>query len=150
MTIFDHNGFAQRFAASLNAGDFEVMRGLVTDDFVLEWPQSNERVRGVDNFGAILDHFPGGTERVATETETLHAQAADAVQLVAPSYTFVAVEGAGNGGSMTMKVRYPDGSIWWAINLYRPRDNRMCSSTFFFAPIYPAPEWRAQWVERIG
>jgi len=30
----------------------------MSDDFTLEWPQSNERIRGRDNFAAMNEEYP--------------------------------------------------------------------------------------------
>ena len=58
--------------------------------------------------------------------------------------------GGGNTGTITLKAKYPDGSDWWVVSLYHLRDGRIAQTTSFFAPVYPAPEWRRQWVERLG
>jgi hypothetical protein len=44
-------------------------------------------------------------------------------------------------------LRYPDGSLWWAIWFVTIRDDKVARSTDFFAPTFPPPERRAQWVE---
>ena len=150
MTVFDHQALAHRFAAAMNAGDKALFKALVTVDFVTEWPQSGERVRGLANFEAVLDHYPGGQGGRGHDLETLRARPSDAVKLVAPSYTFVAVEGGGNTGTITLKAKYPDGSDWWVVSLYHLRDGRIAQTTSFFAPVYPAPEWRRQWVEPMS
>jgi hypothetical protein len=149
MAIVDHHALALRFSAALSNVDQAQYRALVTEDFITDWPQSGERVRGVANLFAIFENYPTAGGRLANDTSTVKTQAADGVRLVAPTYTFVAVEGGGNTGTFTLKAKYPDGSIWWVINLYRLRDGRYAHTTTFFAPEYPAPEWRAQWVERM-
>lgn len=150
MTLFDHQALALRFVAALRAGDIATLRTVFTEDCVTEWPQSGERVRSLADFAAILDNYPGGPAGRQQELETLRARPVDTLKLVAPTYTFVAVEGGGNTGTITVKGRYPDGSDWWIVTLYRLRDGKIAQATNFFAPVYPAPEWRRQWVELIG
>jgi hypothetical protein len=105
-------------------------------------------VRGAANFWAIIDNYPGRVPG-GDDLTTLVTRPGAAMKLLAPAYTFVAVEGAGSTGTFTLKVKYPDGSDWWVITLYRLRADRLSHCTTFFAPVLPSPEWRAQWVERM-
>jgi hypothetical protein len=148
MVIVDHAALAKRTAAALSRNDHDELAALNAPDLINEWPQSGERVVGFANWWATISNYPSGIgsgDDLATVTAEPHA----AVKLVAPTYTFVSVEGAGTSGTMTMKTRYPDGTEWWLVLLYRLRDGRFSHVTAFFAPVYPAPEWRAQWVEPI-
>jgi hypothetical protein len=151
MTITDHRVLAERFAEAMNNQDRGAFASLLTDDFVAEWPQSKERLRGFDNFWATIENYPGvSASGLDNDIATLRSQPVDGLKLVAPSFVFVSVEGAGNSGTFTLRVRYPDGSYWWVLTLYRLRQGRIAQATTFFAPEFPAPEWRAQWVERTG
>lgn len=148
--LVDHRALAERFAAAMNNGSRTEMAALVTEDFVAEWPQSGERVRGFDNFWATIANYPGVAEApMGNDISTLRAQGLDGLKLVAPSYVFVAVEGGGNSGNFRLRVRYPDGTLWWVVTLYHLRDGRIDHSTTYFAPQFPAPEWRAAYVERM-
>jgi ketosteroid isomerase-like protein len=42
-----------------DARDFEAAGALLHDDFVCEWPQSRERIRGRENYVAINQNYPG-------------------------------------------------------------------------------------------
>lgn len=75
--------------------------------------------------------------------------AADGVKVVAPTFSIVRIEGGGTTGSVAIKGMYPDKSVWWIIVLYTLRGERICRSSTFFAPEFPAPEWRAGHVERM-
>ena len=148
--LFDHRALAERFAFAMNSRSAADMAPLVTEDFVIEWPQSGERVRGFDNFWATVANYPGAGEGgLGNDISTLRAQPVDGLKLVAPSFVFVNVEGGGNTGSFTLRVRYPDSSLWWVVTLYHLREGRIARATTYFAPEFPAPEWRAQWVERL-
>jgi hypothetical protein len=146
MTIVDHQDFAKRLSHAMNTGDAARVETLLAEDYVDETPQSGERIRGRANFLAILANVPDGV----THEEASVASRADAsVKLVAPSFTFVAVEGAGNTGTATFRNSYPDGSVWWVVMSYTLRDGKLARSTTFYAPVFPAPEWRSRWVERM-
>jgi hypothetical protein len=150
VAVVDHREIGQRFARAMNALDKAALASCVTDDFVSEWPQSQERIRGLDNFFSMIANYPGASEgRIGNDPDSVLAHPLDAVKLVAPSYTLVTVEGGGGAGTFTLRISYPDGSVWWAVNLYRLREGRIAHNVTYFCPEFPAPEWRAQWVERV-
>jgi ketosteroid isomerase-like protein len=43
----------KEFYARMNTNDFHFASQLLNDDFVLDWPQSKERIRGRQNFVAV-------------------------------------------------------------------------------------------------
>ncbi len=49
---------ANRFWELMKTNDFRSVGSLMSDDFTLEWPQSNERIRGRDNFAAMNEEYP--------------------------------------------------------------------------------------------
>ena len=150
MALFDHEGLVRRYAEAMNTNNRQLMAAQVTADFITDWPQSGERVRGLENFWAIIDNYPGANGRPpANDVGSVHAHPTPELKLVAPSFTFVSVDGGGNSGTFTLKSRYPDGSHWWIVALYTLRDDRMAHTTTYFAPAFDAPDWRAQWVERM-
>lgn len=113
------------------------------EDAVFEYPQSGEVFRGVANIRAQFENYPDldpGTSQLA------EVIGEDAYALT-PSYTLIRVEGAGLRATAVIRVRYPDGSHWWAINLFDLRDGRISRSRVYFAPDFEAPAWRAPYRE---
>ncbi|HSK48027.1 MAG TPA: nuclear transport factor 2 family protein, partial [Coriobacteriia bacterium] len=51
---------ALHFLEVLNTGHFEQLDDLLTEDVVIEWPQTNERIRGTANAKATFITYPGG------------------------------------------------------------------------------------------
>jgi hypothetical protein len=43
--------------------DFRSVGSVLADDFVLDWPQSGERIRGRDNYAAMNEQYPTTTGR---------------------------------------------------------------------------------------
>lgn len=99
---------------------------LLHDDFVCEWPQSGERIRGRENFVALNASYPGRwrctIERLVVEGEHIAAD--------------VALESDG------VRAR--------AVSFYEMRDGRIVREVDYWPEAYPAPAWRARWVERIN
>lgn len=150
MTIANHELIARSFAAAMNRLDRAALERLVTADFVAEWPQSRERIEGFDNFYSVLAAYPKVDDvRPSNDEQNVVVHPTSVLKAIAPTYALVSVEGGGNSGTFTLRVAYPDGSVWWAVNLYRLRDGRICFAETFFAPEYPAPDWRAHWVVQL-
>ena len=42
----------------MNSNDFVTVSTVLTDDFILEWPQSNEPIRGPERFARMNCEFP--------------------------------------------------------------------------------------------
>jgi ketosteroid isomerase-like protein len=114
-------------------------------DAVYEIPQSREVFRGLANIRSQFANYPGlepGTSRVEDVIGgTTYA--------LTPSYTVVAVKGSGDSVTGVVRIRYPDGSWWFAVNLVEIRDGLVARVRVYFAPDFPAPDWRAPYREPI-
>ena len=113
------------------------------DDALLEYPQSGEIFRGLANIRAQFENYPdmdpGGSEVAEVFGEETYA--------LTPTYTVIRVEGTGRTGAALIRMRYPDASLWWGVNLFELRDGRIARSRMLFAPDFEAPEWRAPYRE---
>jgi len=49
---------AQKYWELMMTNDFRSVGSLLSDDFVLDWPQSNERIRGRANLAAMNEEYP--------------------------------------------------------------------------------------------
>jgi ketosteroid isomerase-like protein len=111
---------------ALAAGDWDGAAAYLHPDFVQEWPQSGERIVGADNALAIDRNFPGGM----------------------PSMNLRRVHAAGDLAVVEVELTYADGSTYLGVSLLEFRDGTIVKETDYFAEPFPAPQWRAQWVER--
>lgn len=48
----------KEFYRRMNTNDFHFAGQILSDSYVLEWPQSKERIRGRDNFVAVNEEYP--------------------------------------------------------------------------------------------
>ena len=144
----DHQALCERYARALASGDYAVIEEVFTEDFVDEYPQSGEIIRGRNNLRAMMEHRPGLTPDTGPDIASVRARAGDEHRVLAPLFTVVRVQDRGDAGTTWLRSRYPDGSWWWMIVVYELRDGRIARSTSFFAPQFEAPEWRAPFVER--
>jgi ketosteroid isomerase-like protein len=118
---------AQRLWSAIGAGDWETAGGLLADGFVQEWPQSGERIVGRDDALAISRDFPGGL----------------------PTMRFRRASESGELAVLESELTYADGSVYHGVSIIEVRDGRVVKETDYFAEPFPAPGWRAQWVERF-
>ncbi len=96
-------------------------------DFVMEIPQSGERVRG--------------RERMR-EFQAAFGQSAPAMRLRRLLVS---------GGLWVAEVvsDYGDGRVFHYVSMVELRDGKTWRDTRYYAEPFEAPEWRTQWVERM-
>ncbi|HEV8193282.1 MAG TPA: nuclear transport factor 2 family protein [Ktedonobacterales bacterium] len=111
---------------AFDAFDFEAAGQLLSDDFVCEWPQSRERIRGRENFVAVNANYPG---RWHTRIERIIACGDMVVTDVALS-----------SGDTTAR----------AVSFFELRGGKIVKETAYWPEPYAAPASRAQWVEPMA
>jgi hypothetical protein len=123
----DGGQVAEAVWRALEAGDWDAAADLLHEDFVQEWPQSGERIVGRDNAIAINQNFPGGL----------------------PTMRFRRTLAGGELAVLEIELTYADGSRYLGVSVIELRDGKIAKETDYFAQPFPAPQWRAQWVERM-
>ena len=116
----------EALVATLNARNVPGMDDLFHEDAVMHWPQSGERIVGGDNRRAVYGAFP---------------------QL--PSISPRRLNGEGDLWVLQADLDYGDGDPYQTVFLFELRDGRIAKETAYWTKPFPAPEWRAEWVERI-
>lgn len=143
MSESEHERVLRGFGDVISRHDWDRLGGVVHEDAVFEYPQSGERFRGLGNIRAQFENYPN----LGPGTSHLAEIIGDDAYALTPSYTVIRVEGSGTKGTAVIRVRYPDGSDWWAVNLFEVRDGRIRRSRTYFAPDFDAPDWRAPYRE---
>jgi ketosteroid isomerase-like protein len=105
--------------------EFDAVAELLHDDFICDWPQSRERIRGRDNFIAINTHYPGQWRIEVT-------------RLVA----------AGDEVVTEIVARHQDQANP-AVSFFHFRDGKIISIREYWPEPYEAQPWRKQWVESM-
>jgi hypothetical protein len=137
----------ERFVAALAKGDFVELEDLLHPEYVEYFPQSGERLRGFAAFRAMLERFPGGLRADVGLAGAKPVVLGDEERWVlTPGYTVVPLAGPGTYTG-TVRVRYPDDSIWHVVALFELRDGRIWKRTTYFAPEFEPPEWRRDLVD---
>jgi ketosteroid isomerase-like protein len=117
----------KEFWETMQTNDFRATGELLSDDYVLEWPQSNERIRGRDNFAAINEQYPA------------HGR-----------WQFVINNIVGNDSEAVSDVSITDGvQSARAITFTTVKEGEISKQVEFWPENYPAPENRKHLIEAI-
>jgi ketosteroid isomerase-like protein len=116
----------ERLIEGLNAGDVDVLDEVFTDDGVMVWPQSGEVINGKENRQAVYHAFP-----------TLPS--------IKP-YRVV------SGGDLVVAEAVLDygGDSYLVVFIFECSDGRIRRETAYWSKPFPAPAWRASWVETVA
>ena len=147
MRIVDHQQLLRTFGAIIQQRELHWLGEDLHTDAVIDYPQSGERFRGLENIRGQFENYP------EMDPETSQSEVEEVIggttYVLTPSYTVVGVDGSGDHGVAIIRIRYPDASIWYAIILYELRDGRVARSRAYFAPVFDPPDWRAPFREPI-
>ena len=113
--------------AAINGRDLAALDRVFTDDVIMEWPQSGERINGGENRRAIYSRFPS-----------------------LPKVTPRRVTGSGDVWVLEASLDYGDADPYQCVFLFQMRDGRIAREIAYWAKPFPAPDWRAPWVERLS
>ena len=120
----DKKQILENFWRTMETNDFYAAAQLLHDDYILEWPQSGERILGRDNFAAINANYPA-----------------------AGKWHFDINHILAEGDMVVTDVTVTDGKrIDHAITFSTLRDGKIWRQVEFWPGPFEAPEWRAQWV----
>jgi hypothetical protein len=138
-----------RYVRAVHDQDLDTLSAMQHADFVEDWPQSRERIRGRTNFRRILEHYPGGLEGVDADVTMDRVVGGEDHWMVAPTFSMIRVSGNDDVHTAIVKLRYPNGEEWFMVALIELKDSLIYRATSFFAPTYDSPSWRHEFVERI-
>ena len=118
----------EQFWAAMQSNDFKAVGEFLHEEYMLEWPQSGERVRGRENFVAINENYPA------------HGR-----------WEFTAHRILAEGDEVVSDVDVTDGVIHGRVITFSTiRDGRIVHQTEFWPDPFEPAAWRAGWVEKIG
>jgi ketosteroid isomerase-like protein len=130
MDTAHHRQVVETLWQAFNALDFEAAAAVLHEDFICEWPQSQERIRGKANFIAVNQAYPG-------------------------QWTIRILKAVACGQEVVTEVEVdlikPDGAqqLDRAVSFFTLRDGKIIFLREFWPEPYAAPDWRAQWVEKL-
>jgi len=105
--------------------NIDAIDDLMHEDYVEEYPQSGERIRGKDNARTMYESYPS------------------IPNLIDYSYTI-----SRDLAVIEMVLDY-DGNRMNVCEIVEFEDGKIKGDRGYFAEPFEAPEWRAQWAERM-
>lgn len=127
MSTEENRQLILQFWALMNTNDFRAVSELLHEGYVLDWPQSGERVRGRAHFVVINEQYPAHGRWKFTINQLM----------------------ADENGTVT-DVTVTDGTITArAITFSEIQEGQIIRQTEYWPDPFDAAAWRAQWVEMI-
>jgi ketosteroid isomerase-like protein len=122
----DNKQVVEGFWKAMQTNDFKAAGEFLHDDYVLEWPQSGERIRGRTNFVAINQNYPS------------HGR-----------WQFTVHRIIAEGDEVVSEVDVTDGVITGrAITFSSIRAGKIVQQIEFWPDPFDPPAWRAEWIEK--
>lgn len=115
----------RRYWQAVASRDIAAVGGLLTPDFVEEWPQSGELIRGADAWRRLVERHP-----------------------TYPAVRLRRTRGSGSLFVCEADFDYGDGDPWRICSILELRGDRIAHITQYFGAPFPRAEWRADIVER--
>ena len=123
----DNKALLEQFWDVMRTNDFYAAAELFHEEFILEWPQSGERIRGRKNFAALNTDFPAEGK-----------------------WHFKINQIIAEGDVVVTDVTVSDGKRTdRAITFSTIKEGKIWKQVEFWPEPFDAPEWRAQWVEKF-
>lgn len=140
----------ERYIEAVNRRDPAALRIVLDPDYVDEMPQSGERIRGRENYIAMLVNYPGAEGGPDwADPASVRVFGGENRWLLSPAFNVISVQGGGDTFVVIFRFPFQDGTVWHAARILTTRDGRVLASTSIYGQKFAAPSWRAQWVEQM-
>jgi hypothetical protein len=130
----DNRAAMDKFMKAFEKGDVESFSEAIDatagEDFVEEWPQSGERIRGKATVKRINEGYSAATG-------------------TAPKMKLRRVTGEGDVQVVEATIDYGDGTPVSYVGIAEFKNGKLSKITEYFASPFEAPAWRADFVERM-
>lgn len=74
MSEQENRNTLERYFRAFGRHDLDTIDALLHDDYVEEYPQSGERIRGKQNARTVAENYPGGLYRALLTTASSSAE----------------------------------------------------------------------------
>jgi limonene-1,2-epoxide hydrolase len=125
MAEHDNRDVVERYLKVFERGDLDAAANFLHDDYVEEYPQSGERIRGKQNWLSIVKAYPNLPKMIDYSLEV--------------------------GGALCVleaTLEYDSNRVY-VCEIFEVRDGKLKRAREYFGEPFEAPQWRAQWVERM-
>jgi hypothetical protein len=135
-----------QYAAAATRWDYDEIAKLRHPQWSAIWPQSGEVVRSTEDDQRITLGYPGGAPKLVPS----RLVGSEDHWVTSPLGGAYRVSGDGDIWWAEWQMTYPDGRTWFTITLIEVRDGKIWRETQYWAEPFDAPEWRREFVDRLG
>ena len=121
----DNRDAVERYLKVFERGNLEAAADFLHDDYVEEYPQSGERIRGKQNWLSIVKAYPS-----------------------LPKMIDYSLEVGGELCVLEATLEYDSNRVY-VCGIFEVRDGKIKRAREYFGEPFEALQWRAQWVERM-
>ena len=125
MSDLQNRAAVERHWTASAAGDQDAEHEIYTEDAIVEYPQSGERIIGRQNVQALRSHHPARPS----------------------GFVVRRIVGAGDFWVTEYAITY-DGRRFDTVSIMEFQAGKVVHETQYFAEPFEPPAWRARWVER--
>ena len=133
---------------AMNRADWALLREVLADGYVEDYPQSGERVRGRENAIAVRSRGPRPAPHEGASAAAELVVGGEERWALAPNFTAIRVTTEGDTLTALIRAMYPDG-LWYVVYIATIQNGQVQRATMIFGAMFDAPDWRAQWTERM-
>jgi hypothetical protein len=112
--------------AAINSKDLEALDKVFSEDVIMEWPQSGERIKGNKNRREIYKGFPS-------------------LPTVKPNR----IQGSGDLWFLEASLDYGNTDKYECIFIFEVKEGLISKEIAYWSKPFSAPEWRKPWVEKF-
>ncbi|RPI72890.1 MAG: nuclear transport factor 2 family protein [Ignavibacteriales bacterium] len=111
---------------AINTKDLKALDKVFSEDVIMEWPQSGERIKGNKNRSEIYKGFQS-----------------------LPTVKANRIQGSGDLWILEASLDYGDNDKYQCIFIFEIKDGLIFKEIAYWSKPFPAPEWRKPWVENF-
>ena len=111
---------------AINTKDLQALDKVFSDDVIMEWPQSGERIKGNKNRGEIYKRFPS-------------------LPTVKPNR----IQGRNDLWFLEATLDYGDAGKYQCVFIFEIKNGLISKEIAYWSTPFPAPDWRKPWVENF-
>lgn len=127
MTEQENRNILEEYVRCIENDNPEGLYDLVTDDYVEEYPQSGERIRGKGNYQKVYDNFGE-----------------------LPELKGYNLFSCGDLGVAELLLDYPNGGTYNSCHILHFDNGKIAHIRAYFGQPFDAADWRSNWVEMMG
>ena len=125
MSEEENRNTVECYVQALARQDLDAIEDLLHDDYIEEYPQSGERIRGKHNWRTIVENYPSLPNIIEHNFKL-----------------------SGELGVAELIAEYASERVY-ACQTVELEDGKIKRTRAYFGGPFGAPQWRAQWVERM-